>query len=55
VVLNALVNCLGVLLACIEIGFDLLPMTQVVGNDSINICQWRGGVALRWLRTPAKT
>ena len=43
VALNALANFLGALLTCVEIGFDLLPMTHVVGNDSINICQCRGG------------
>src|SRR5262245_43215141 len=45
---------LGALFACVEIGFDLLPMAQVIGTDSINIRQCRGGVALRWSRTLAR-
>jgi hypothetical protein len=43
VALKVLANFLGALLACVEIGFDLLPMTQVVGDDSTNICQCHDG------------
>jgi hypothetical protein len=35
--LNALAHFLSPLLAFYEVGFYLLPMTQVVGDDSINI------------------
>jgi hypothetical protein len=30
VALKALANCLGALLACVEIGLDLFPLTQAV-------------------------
>jgi hypothetical protein len=37
VALNALAHFLRPLLAFCEVGFYLLPMTQIVGNDRINI------------------
>jgi hypothetical protein len=38
VTLNALTHCLCPLLTFCEVSFDLLPMTQVVSDDHINIC-----------------
>ena len=38
VALNALTHFLCPLLAFCEVGFELLPMTQVVSDDRINIC-----------------
>jgi hypothetical protein len=37
VAFDALAHVLRLLLAFCEVGFYLLPMTQVVGNDRINI------------------
>ena len=44
--LDALAHFLRPLLALCQIGFYIFPMTQIVGDDGIDISQRRSGVTL---------